>query len=120
MATLSRTSKRRLRHRRLRRKISGTPERPRMAACITGKHMYIQFIDDTSGRTLAAASSLAPECREKGISPTVDGATELGRIAGQKAIEKGIKHVVFDRGGHRYYGRIKAIADAARETGLQC
>lgn len=103
------------RHMRLRQKIRGTPERPRMAVCMTGRHIYVQFVDDTAGRTLAAVSTLAV----KGLKPTVEGARQLGALAAQRAKEKNIETVVFDRGGFRYHGRVKALADAAREAGLK-
>ncbi|MCS7047790.1 MAG: 50S ribosomal protein L18 [Verrucomicrobiae bacterium] len=103
------------RHMRLRQKIRGTAERPRMAVCMTGRHIYVQFVDDTVGRTLAAVSTLGI----KGLKPTVEGARQLGLLAAQRAKEKNIETVVFDRGGFRYHGRVKALADAAREAGLK-
>lgn len=103
------------RHMRLRQKIRGTSERPRMAVCMTGRHIYVQFIDDGSGHTLASVSTLAV----KGLKPTVEGARQLGALAAQRAKEKNIERVVFDRGGFKYHGRVKALADAAREAGLK-
>jgi large subunit ribosomal protein L18 len=111
------TDYRKRRHARLRQKIHGTAARPRMSVCFTGQHMYVQFIDDVHGATLASASTLAPEAR--GTRPTVDGAKKLGALAAAKAKEKKIAEVVFDRGGFRYHGRVKALADAAREAGLK-
>ncbi len=105
------------RHRRLRQKVQGTAARPRMSVCLTGRHIYVQFIDDLAGRTLVAVSSLAAEC--KGTKATVAGAKKLGALAAQKAKEKNINEVVFDRGGSAYHGRVKALADAAREAGLK-
>jgi large subunit ribosomal protein L18 len=103
-------------HKRIRKKIHGTPERPRLAVFRSLKHIYAQVIDDRAGRTLAAASS-----GEKG-SPkggNVAGAKEIGRQVAERAKEKGITKVVFDRGGYLYHGRVKALADAAREAGLE-
>ena len=104
-------------HKRIRKKISGTPERPRLAVFRSVKHIYAQVIDDAAGRTVAAASS-----NEKGASfvgGNIAGAKEVGRLVAERAKEKGIKSVVFDRGGYQYHGRVKALADAAREGGLE-
>lgn len=104
-------------HKRIRSKISGTAERPRLAVFRSVKHIYAQVIDDAAGHTLAAASS-----GEKGASfdgGNVAGAKEVGRLVAERAKEKGIKTIVFDRGGYQYHGRIKALADAAREAGLE-
>ncbi|NLW78833.1 MAG: 50S ribosomal protein L18 [Ruminococcaceae bacterium] len=105
------------RHRRVRGKISGTAERPRLDVFRSAKHIYAQLIDDVSGNTLAAASSL-----DKGFEGTggnVDAATKVGKAIAEKALAKGIKQVVFDRGGFVYHGRVKALADGAREGGLE-
>ena len=99
---------------RLRQKVVGTAQRPRMSAFVSNKHMYVQFIDDTDGKTLAAVATPAV-----GHHKNVAGARELGQRAGAAAKEKGIAAVVFDRGGCKYHGRLKAIADGAREAGLQ-
>lgn len=88
-----------------------------MAVCFTGKHIYVQFVDDVAGRTLASASTLAGA--GKGIKPTVEGARKIGALAAQQAQQKNITTVVFDRGGFRYHGRVKALAEAAREAGLK-
>ncbi len=105
-------------HRRIRRKVRGTAERPRLAVFRSLKHIYAQLIDDGRGRTLAAASSL-----EKGAGlakgGNVEGAREVGRLIAQRALEKGVRRVVFDRGGYLYHGRVKALAEAAREAGLE-
>lgn len=105
------------RHLRLRKTIRGTAERPRMSVCFTGKHIHVQFIDDVKGVTLAAASTVAPEL--KGTKSTVAGAKKIGQLAAQKAKANKITAVVFDRGGMKYHGRVKALADAAREAGLK-
>jgi large subunit ribosomal protein L18 len=105
------------RHLRLRKKVRGTAQRPRMSVCMTGKHIYVQLIDDVNGVTLAFASTVAPE--SKGTKATVEGAKKVGQLAAQKAKAKNITEVVFDRGGLRYHGRFKALAEAAREAGLK-
>ena len=109
-----------LRHWRVRKKVTGTGERPRMSVCFTGRNIHVQFIDDGKGVTLASASTLSKTTpdREK-LSANVESAKSLGTFAARQAIEKGIKAVVFDRGGARYHGKVKALADAAREAGLQ-
>jgi len=105
---------------RIRQKIGGTGARPRMSVYFTNQNIHVQFIDDRAGVTLAAASSTskATPDREK-LAANVAGAKILGKLAAQAALAKGIKQVVFDRSGARYHGKVKALADAARETGLQ-
>jgi large subunit ribosomal protein L18 len=105
------------RHLRVRQKVRGTAERPRMSVCTTGRHIYVQFIDDVKGVTLTCASTQAAEL--KGTKATVAGAKKVGQLAAQKAKANNITEVVFDRGGLRYHGRIKAVAEAAREAGLK-
>jgi len=107
------------RHRRVRGKISGTAARPRM--CVTrSNNIYVQVIDDVAGKTILGVSTLGPDFKATGKkSGTVEGAAALGEIVGKKAIEAGITEIVFDRGGHLYHGRVKAVADAAREAGLK-
>lgn len=107
-----------LRRWRIRKKVSGTGERPRMAVCFTQKNIHVQFIDDVKGVTLAAASTVSKSAPEN-AGANVNGAKSVGTLAAKSAMEKGIKQVVFDRGGTRYHGKIKALADAAREAGLQ-
>jgi large subunit ribosomal protein L18 len=109
-----------LRHWRVRKKVSGTKERPRMAVFFSNENIHVQFIDDTAGKTLAAASTLskATPDREK-LGANAASAKTIGTLAAKAAIDKGIKAVVFDRGGARYHGKVKALADAAREAGLQ-
>ncbi len=105
---------------RTRRKIFGTAERPRFTVCKTSKHMYGQLVDDSRGRTLAAVSTLDPALRQAGVKgATVAAAQSLGKLLAEKAKAAGIENVVFDRGGRRYHGRIKAVADGAREAGLK-
>ena len=107
------------RHRRVRGKISGTPERPRLCVTRSNSNMYAQVIDDVSHTTICGVSTLGPEFKATGKKGgTVEGAAEIGTIIGKMAQEKGVTKVVFDRGGHLYHGRVKALADAAREAGL--
>ena len=107
------------RHRRVRGKISGTPERPRLCVTRSNSNIYAQVIDDVSHTTICGVSTLGPEFTATGKKGgTVEGAAEIGTIIGKMAQEKGVTKVVFDRGGHLYHGRVKALADAAREAGL--
>jgi large subunit ribosomal protein L18 len=109
-----------LRRWRIRKKISGTKDRPRMSVCFTEKNIHVQFIDDVARVTLAAASttSKATPDRDK-LAANVAGAKAVGSFAAQTALAKGIKTVVFDRNGAPYHGKVKALAEAAREAGLQ-
>ena len=109
-----------LRRWRVRKKISGTKDRPRMSVCFTNQNIHVQFIDDTAGRTLVAASTGSKSIpdREK-LAANVKSAKAVGAFAAKAALDQGIKQVVFDRGGARYHGKVKALADAAREAGLQ-
>ena len=116
----SRAEIRAKKHRRLRNHISGTAERPRLAVFRSNNHMYAQIIDDTVGNTLVAASTLQKDVKaELEKTNNVDAAAYLGTVIAKKALEKGITTVVFDRGGFIYQGKIKALADAAREAGLE-
>jgi large subunit ribosomal protein L18 len=104
------------RHRRVRRRVEGTAERPRLCVFRSGKHIYVQVIDDWSQRTLASASTLSPELKgEVENGGNIDSAAKVGALIGKKCVEQGIQAVVFDRGGYRYHGRVKALADAARK-----
>ena len=107
-------------HRKLRNRFSGTAERPRLAVFRSNNHMYAQVIDDTVGHTLVSASTLQKDVKaELEKTNNVDAAAYLGTVIAKKALEKGIKTVVFDRGGFIYQGKVKALADAAREAGLE-
>ena len=107
-------------HRRMRNRFSGTPERPRLAVFRSNNHMYAQIIDDTVGKTLVAASTLEKEVKaELEKTNNVDAAAYLGTVIAKRALEKGISTVVFDRGGFIYQGKIAALAEAAREAGLE-
>ena len=106
-------------HRKLRNRFSGTAERPRLAVFRSNNHMYAQIIDDTVGNTLVSASTLQKDVKaELEKTNNVEAAAYLGTVIAKKAIEKGITSVVFDRGGFIYHGKIKALADVAREAGL--
>lgn len=105
-------------HRRIRRKIKGSAGQPRLAVFRSLRHVYVQVIDDRTGRTLASASSAEKGAPVAG-GGNVAGAKAVGKLVAGRAIEKGIKKVVFDRGGYLYHGRVKALAEAAREAGLE-
>jgi large subunit ribosomal protein L18 len=108
------------RHLRVRKKVAGTPERPRLNVFRSDKHIYAQVIDDTVGHTLAAASTVDVELRGKVEGkPKTEQAKVVGQMVAERALDAGIKQVVFDRGGYKYHGRVKALAEAARETGLK-
>ena len=116
----SRQKVRAKKHMRIRNRFSGTAERPRLAVFRSNNHMYAQIIDDTVGNTLVAASTLEKDVKaELEKTNNVDAAAYLGTVIAKRAIEKGIKEVVFDRGGFIYQGKIAALADAAREAGLE-
>lgn len=105
-------------HRRIRRKVRGTVAQPRLAVFRSLKHIYAQVIDDTAGKTLAAASS-AEKAIPVGGGGNLEGARQVGKLVASRAKENGIVKVVFDRGGYLYHGRVKALAEAAREAGLE-
>ena len=116
----SRTKIREKKHRRQRNRFSGTAERPRLAVFRSNNHMYAQIIDDTVGKTLVAASTVEADVKkELEKTNNVDAAAYVGKVIAERAVEKGIKEVVFDRGGFIYQGKVKALADAAREAGLE-
>lgn len=120
MRTEKKIKLKQLRRWRIRKKVTGTAERPRMSVCFTNENIHVQFIDDVIGKTLAATSTVSkstPE-REK-LAANVTSAKTIGSLAAKAAMDKGISAVVFDRGGNRYNGKIKALADAAREAGLK-
>lgn len=116
---LNRKESTRRRHRRIRRDVVGTAERPRLSIFRSHQHIYAQVIDDTKQCTLASASTLEADLKTKLSSgSTCDASIEVGRLIAQRSLEQGIKQVVFDRGGNLYHGRVKSLADAAREGGL--
>lgn len=120
MASKSKEQGRKNRHFRIRKKVSGTAERPRLCVFRSSGHIYVQVIDDTEGRTVASASSLDGAFKgHKGHRGNVQMAKLIGEAVGRKAREKGVTRVVFDRGGYLYHGRVKALAEGAREAGLE-
>jgi large subunit ribosomal protein L18 len=107
------------RHRRIRRAVNGTPDRPRLAVFRSNQHIYAQIIDDVAQHTLAAASTLEPDVKTQITSgATCEASSLVGKLVAQRALDQGIEKVVFDRGGNLYHGRVKALAEAAREAGL--
>lgn len=121
MKTANKQRLRQVRRWSARKKIIGSAERPRMSVLFTGRNIHVQFIDDAAGVTLAAASTMAKSlgAERDTLGANVLSATKIGKMAAEAAISKGIKQVVFDRSGARYHGKVKALADAAREAGLQ-
>ena len=120
VSKVSRQEVRVKKHKRLRNRLSGTTERPRLAVFRSNNHMYAQIIDDTVGNTLVSASTLEKSVKaELEKTNNVDAAAYLGTVIAKRAIEKGIKTVVFDRGGYIYQGKVAALAEAAREAGLE-
>lgn len=105
------------RHRRVRKKVRGTPDRPRLVVFRSHRHIYAQIVDDLEGQTLASASSVEADLREGGND--VERAGKVGQLIADRAKEKGIATVVFDRGGYRFHGKVKALAQGAREKGLE-
>ena len=106
-------------HMRVRRKVKGTSERPRLAVNFSGQHIHVQVIDDMAGKTLVSAFTTEKAVSDSKLRPNVKGAEEIGKLVGERAKAKNIIRVVFDRGGFTYHGKVKALADAARQTGLQ-
>jgi large subunit ribosomal protein L18 len=114
-----RSAARSRRQRRVRKKVIGTAERPRLAVFRSNKHISVQLIDDSKGHTMAAASTYESAASGGGASGSVDAAKAVGQLIGERASAAGVDSVVFDRGGNRYHGRVAALADAAREAGLK-
>ena len=121
MATLSRKQQTQKRHKRLRRNLSGTPQKPRLAVFRSNNHIYAQVIDDDSQSTICAASTIEKDLRVnlKSNGSNCDASKAVGELVAQRALSKGVQQVVFDRGGNIYHGRVKALAEAAREAGLE-
>jgi len=117
---INREALRKRRHLRVRKKVFGTPERPRLCVYRSEKHIYAQIIDDTAGHTIVSASTLDKELKDS-LAKTWNktAAREVGKLIGKRALEKGIQTVVFDRGGFKYHGRVKELAEGAREAGLK-
>lgn len=117
---LTRKESVRRRHKRIRRRVFGTSERPRLSIFRSNQHIYVQVIDDIQHRTLVAASTLEPELREKLSSgANREASVEIGKLVAERSLAQGIQRVVFDRGGNLYHGRVQALAEAAREAGLE-
>jgi len=106
-------------HERIRKRLTGDEERPRLCVFRSNKHIYAQIVDDSKGSTLVAASSLDSEAKGEKGGGNIAAAKSVGKIVAKRAIDKGIQTVLFDRGGYLYHGRVKALADAAREAGLK-
>lgn len=104
---------------RIRKKVRGTAERPRLSLCLSNKHVYAQLIDDEAGKTLVSVNSTAKEVRDAKLKANLAGVTELGKQIGEKAKAANIEKIVFDRNGRRYHGCVKAFADAVRESGIE-
>ena len=121
MASTSRAKSREKRKRRVRRKVVGTSERPRLSVFRSAKNIYAQIIDDKTFNTLVQVSTISTDVREqlKGKSGNKEGASMIGKLIAERALEKGIKKVIFDRNGFLYHGRVKSLAEAAREGGLE-
>jgi large subunit ribosomal protein L18 len=120
MRTQDKARLQQLRHWRIRKKVAGTAQRPRMAVKFSNEHIYVQFIDDAAGKTVASASTMHKSIpNREGLGANVNSAKTIGAAAAEAAKAKGISAVVFDRSGARYHGKVKALADAAREAGLQ-
>ncbi|WP_041737639.1 50S ribosomal protein L18 [Caldicellulosiruptor owensensis] len=117
---VNRNEKRLIRHKRIRKKVFGTSERPRLCVYKSLKYIYAQIIDDEKGHTLVAASSIEPEIKSRlSSTKSIEAAEYVGKVIAERAKEKGITKVVFDRGGYPYHGRVKALAEAARQAGLE-
>ncbi|OFX17251.1 MAG: 50S ribosomal protein L18 [Armatimonadetes bacterium RBG_16_58_9] len=117
---LKKETLRRRRHARVRKRVLGTPEKPRLNVFRSIEHIYAQLVDDTAGKTLVAASTLDGEIKPKiKTGGNIEAAKLVGELVGKRAVEKGIETVVFDRGGYKYHGRVAALADGAREAGLK-
>ncbi len=120
VSNTNRSEVRKNKHRRIRSRLSGTPEKPRLSVFRSNNHMYAQVIDDVAGNTIVSASTLQADVKE-GLEKTNDvaAAAKLGEVIAKKALDNGVKKVVFDRSGYIYQGKVKALADAAREAGLE-
>ena len=115
--SISREAQRKIRHRRVRKRVSGTAARPRLAVFRSNRYIYAQIIDDVAGKTLASASSLEKDLRGERLN--TETATKVGKLVAERARNAGVDQVVFDRGGFPFHGRVQALAEAARETGLE-
>ncbi len=119
MARRTRSEDRLKRKARIARRVRGTGDRPRLCVYKSLHHVYAQIVDDAKGKTLAAASTLCPDLRDRGVKNTVEGARAVGALVAQRARAEGVGQVVFDRAGYPYHGKVRALAEAAREGGLE-
>jgi large subunit ribosomal protein L18 len=119
MAILMKKATRQRLHERIRNKITGTAERPRLSVNFSGQHIYAQIIDDSKGVTIAGASTTEKELAGSKLKPNIKGAEQIGRLVAERAKAKKVSKVVFDRGGFTFHGKVKALADAARAAGLE-
>lgn len=119
MSKLSKNSNRKARHLRVRKKLSGTPERPRLSVYKSNANIYAQIIDDVNGVTLVSASTIDKELSGEKLSANIESAKKVGSLVAKRALDKGIKSVVFDRSGYIYHGKVKELAESAREAGLE-
>lgn len=119
MARFNKSLNRKARHRRVRKNLSGTPERPRLNMYKSNANIYAQIIDDVNGKTLVSASTLDKELRQEGASSNIESAKKVGSLIAKRALENGIQEVVFDRSGYIYHGKVKELAESAREAGLK-
>ena len=119
MARFNKNASRKARHERIRKNLSGTPERPRLCVFKSNTNIYAQIIDDVNGVTLASASTLDKAFADDKVGSNVESAKKVGELVAKRALEKGIEEVVFDRSGYIYHGKVKELAESARETGLR-
>ena len=119
MSKLTAKERRKRKHRRVRKKVKGLPSRPRLCVFKSSKHVYAQLVDDFTSNVLTGASSLSPEVRDQFDRGNCEAAEEVGRLVARRAKKMGVETVVFDRGGYQYHGRIAAVAEGAREEGLE-
>jgi len=117
--TVDRHKKRKIRHERIRSKLKGRPNKPRVYVRKSNKHLYAQAIDDVNNETIATSSTLSPDLRDERANATVESARKVGALLAKKLLDDGITQLVFDRGGYPYHGKVKALADQMREEGLE-
>lgn len=119
LKAVNKEENRKARHLRVRKNLSGTPNRPRLTVFKSNANIYAQLVDDTTGTTLAQASTLDKEIKLEGANATKESAKKVGSLVGKRAVEKGITEAVFDRSGYKYHGQVQELADGAREAGLK-
>lgn len=119
MARFNKSLNRKARHQRVRKNLSGTPERPRLSVYKSNANIYAQIIDDVNGVTLVSASTLDKEIKGEGVGSNIESAKKVGETIAKRALDKGVENVVFDRSGYIYHGKVKELAESAREAGLK-